>query len=87
MYLNRCEMARLRGSNMPLKDIVAAHDNSACGAAHLDTEVSKDVPRHASLLEDFGAALPNARCIRVVQGNNSVPFQVFGDRTGCASHK
>ena len=87
MCLNRCKMARLRGSNMLPKDVVAAHDNSAHGAAHLDTDVSEDVPRHASLLEDFGAALPNARYIRIARGSNSVPFQVFGDRTGCASHK
>ena len=49
---------------MRLKEVVAASDDSARGAAHLDTDVSKDVPRHASLLEDFGAALPNARYIR-----------------------
>jgi len=47
---------------MRLKEVVAASDDSARGAAHLDTKVGEDVSSHASLLEGLGAPLPSATC-------------------------
>jgi hypothetical protein len=67
-----CEMAWLRRIDVCTKEVVAAFYNSACGAAHLDTEVSKDVSRHTSFLECLVAAAPSTSYDGAIRTSDTV---------------
>lgn len=57
---------------MCTKDVAAAFHNSAYGTAHLDTEVSKDMPCHASFFESLAAAAPCTSSDGAVWTNDTV---------------
>jgi hypothetical protein len=66
---------------------VTALHNSAHGAAHLYSKVSKDVPCHASILEGFGTVVPCATLGSMIWTSHAVSSQVRRNCTGRSLEK
>jgi len=73
---------------MRTKDIATALYYSAHGAAHLDTEVSKNVPYYVSPLDGLRAAAPHTTDTSVVWTSHAVLLaQVGRNCGGCSFHR
>ena len=73
---------------MRTKDIATALYYSAHGAAHLDTEVSKNMSCHASLLDGLRTASPRATDTSVIWTSHAVLLAQVGRKCGgCSFHK
>lgn len=67
-----CQMAWPRGFDMFAKKVVTTLHDTAHGAAHPYTEVSKDVSCHTPFLECLVAAVPCTSCNGAVRTSNTV---------------
>jgi hypothetical protein len=67
---------------MCTKEVETALHGSAHGAAHLDTEMSKDMPCHPFPIESLGATSPQTRYPGVTWASDAMSSQVGGH---CAS--
>jgi hypothetical protein len=72
---------------MRTKEVETTLDDSARRAAHPDTEVTEDVPCHASFLECFGAGAPCTGCVGAIRPSDVMSSQVGGHRTRRALHE